>query len=57
VEDLDREVLAALSEHLLLLLTEDLAGSVVRINNAIAYLEFDMGGRYNGLKIIQLLFR
>jgi hypothetical protein len=57
VEDLDREVLAALSEHLFLLLTEDLAGSVMRINNAIAYLEFDMGGRYGGLKVIQLLFR
>jgi hypothetical protein len=57
VENLDREVLAALSEHLFLLLPEDLAGSVVRINDAVAYLELDMWQRYDGFKIIQLLFR
>jgi hypothetical protein len=57
VEDLDREVLAALTEDLLLLLSEDLARPVVWIDDAVAYLELDMWGRICRLKIIQLLFR
>jgi hypothetical protein len=41
VEDLDRQVLALLSEDLLLLLLEDLAGTVVRIDDVVADLEVD----------------
>ena len=42
VEDLDREVLALLAEDLLLLLLEDLAGAVVRIDDVVADLELDV---------------
>jgi hypothetical protein len=57
VEDLDREVLAALTKDLFHLLSEDLAGAVVRIDDAIADLELDVRGGFCRLKIIQLLFR
>jgi hypothetical protein len=49
VEDLD--------QHLLLLLPENFACTVMRIDDAVADLELDMGGRFSRLKIIQLLFR
>ena len=42
VEDLDREVLALLAEHLLLLLLEDLARAVVRVDDVVADLELDV---------------
>jgi hypothetical protein len=57
VEDLDREVLAALAENLFHLLAEDPSGPVVRIDDAVADLELDMRGRHDGLEIIQVLFR
>jgi hypothetical protein len=42
VEDLDGEVLALLTEHLLEFLLEDLARSVVRIDDVVADLELDV---------------
>jgi ABC-type cobalamin transport system permease subunit len=42
VEDLDREVLAHLAEDRLLLLLDDLAGAVVRIDDVVAELELDV---------------
>jgi hypothetical protein len=36
VKDLDREVLARLAEHLLLLLLEDLPGAVMRVDDLVA---------------------
>jgi hypothetical protein len=44
VEDLDRQVLAALAEDLARLLLEDLAGPVVRIDDVVADVEFDLRG-------------
>jgi hypothetical protein len=41
VQDLDGEVLPLLAEDLLLLLLEDLAGSVMRVNDVVADLELD----------------
>jgi hypothetical protein len=41
VEDLDGEVLALLAEDLLLLLPEDLAGPVMRVDDVVADLELD----------------
>jgi hypothetical protein len=41
VEDLDGEVLPLLAEDLLLLLAEDLAGAVVRIDDVVSDLELD----------------
>jgi hypothetical protein len=42
VEDLDGEVLPLLTEHLLALLLQDLAGSVVGIDDVVAELELDV---------------
>jgi hypothetical protein len=42
VEDLDGEVLARLTEDLLDLLLEDLAGAVMRIDDVVADLEPDV---------------
>jgi hypothetical protein len=44
VEDLDREVLAALAEDLARFLLEDLAGPVVRIDDVVADVELDLRG-------------
>jgi hypothetical protein len=44
VEDLDREVLALLAENLLLLLLQDLAGPVMRVDDVIADLVLDLLG-------------
>jgi hypothetical protein len=57
VEDLDREVFAALAQYLLGLLAENLACAVVGVDDAVADLEFDVRGQIGRLKIIQLLFR
>jgi hypothetical protein len=57
VEDLDRQVLTAVAEHLLDLLAKDPARPVMRIDDAIADLELDVRRWGNRLKIIQLLFR
>jgi hypothetical protein len=42
VEDLDRQVLALLAEDLLLLLLQDLAGPVMRVDDVIADLVLDL---------------
>jgi hypothetical protein len=42
VEDLDRQVLTLLAEDLLLLLLQDLAGAVVRIDDLVADLVVDV---------------
>jgi hypothetical protein len=42
VEDLDREVLPLLAEDLLLLLLQDLAGPVMRVDDVIADLVLDL---------------
>jgi len=52
VEDLDRQVLALLAEHLLDLLLEDPAGPVMRIDNGVADLEVDALD-LTGLKALQ----
>jgi hypothetical protein len=58
VKDLDREVLAALAENLLLLLAKHLAGAVVGIDDAVPNLEFDERNRLSSLEILfQVLFR
>jgi hypothetical protein len=44
VEDLDGEVLADLSEHVLVLLLEDRAGTVVGVDDALADLEHEQLG-------------
>jgi hypothetical protein len=41
VEDLDREVLAAFAEDLHLLLLDDLAGTVMGVDDVVAELEVD----------------
>jgi hypothetical protein len=42
VEDLDRQVLALLAEDLLLLLLEDLPGTVVRVDDLVTDLVIDV---------------
>jgi hypothetical protein len=42
VEDLDGEVLLLLTEHLLLLLLEDLTGAVMGVHDVVAELELDV---------------
>jgi hypothetical protein len=42
VEDLDRQILAALAEDLLLLLLDHLAGPVMGIDHMVADLEVDV---------------
>jgi hypothetical protein len=42
VEDLDRQILAPLAEHLHLLLLQHLAGAVVGIDDVVAELELDV---------------
>jgi hypothetical protein len=44
VQDLDREVLAGLAEDLLVLLLDDPAGSVVRVDDGVTDLEVDALG-------------
>jgi hypothetical protein len=43
VKDLDRQVLALLTQYFLLLLLEDLAGAVMRVDDAIADLVVEEG--------------
>jgi hypothetical protein len=58
VQDLDREVLAALTEDLLLLLSEHLAGAMMGIYDVVPHLELDERSRLGGLEILfQVLFR
>jgi hypothetical protein len=55
VKDLDRQVLALLPEDLLLFLLEDLACTVVRVDDVVADLEVDALGLDD--KVLDLLFR
>jgi hypothetical protein len=55
VKDLDRQVLALLPEDLLLLLFEDLACPMVRVDDVVADLEVDALGLDD--KVLDLLFR
>jgi len=55
VEDLDREVLAALAEHLLLLLLQDLARPVVRIDDVVPDLVLDVGRLSGDLEVREIL--
>jgi hypothetical protein len=52
VEDLDREVLPLLAEDLLLLLLQDLAGPVMRVDDVIADLVLDLLRLPRDLKIL-----
>jgi hypothetical protein len=55
VEDLDGEVLALLTEDLLGLLLEDLAGPVVRVHHVVADLELDVLD-LDDLEVLDCLF-
>jgi hypothetical protein len=57
VEDLDRQILAALAEDLLALLAQDSAGAVMRVYDAIADLELNVLRYGDRRQLIQLLFR
>jgi len=56
VKDLDRQVLAPLAEDVLLLLLEDLASPVVRIDDVVADLELDVLDFDRDLEVLELLF-
>jgi hypothetical protein len=56
VEDLDREVLALGAEDLLVLLLEDLAGSVMGVDDVVADLEFDRLDLTGDLEVLQVVF-
>jgi len=56
VEDLDREVLLLLTEDLLALLFEDLAGPVMGIDDVVADLELDQLRLDGDLEVLDLLF-
>jgi hypothetical protein len=55
VEDLDRQVLALLAEHLLHLLLEDLAGPVMGVDDVIADLVLDLRRLTGDLEILDFL--
>jgi hypothetical protein len=56
VEDLDGEVLPLLTEDLLALLLEDLAGAVVGIDDVVAHLECDVLDLDLDLEVLDVLF-
>ena len=57
MQDLDREVLALLAKDVLELLADDLACSVMRVDDVVANLELDMRERLGGIEIlVQVLF-
>jgi len=57
VEDLDGEVLALLTEDLLVLLLDDLARAVVGIDDVVAELEIDVLGNALDVEVLeQILF-
>jgi hypothetical protein len=55
VEDLDREVLPHLAEDLLLLLLDDLAGTVMRVDDVVADLERDALRLAGDVQVLDLL--
>jgi hypothetical protein len=56
VQDLDRQVLALLAEDLLLLLLEDLAGTMVWVDDVVAELELDVLGLTGDLEVLEQCF-
>jgi hypothetical protein len=52
VKDLDREVLAYLTEDVLLLLLDDLAGAMMRIDDVVTDLELDVFGLDGDLEVV-----
>jgi hypothetical protein len=56
VEDLDREVFLRLTEDLLALLLEDLAGPVMGIDDVVADFELDALRLDDDLEVLDLLF-
>jgi hypothetical protein len=54
VEDLDGEVLAHLAEDLLVLLLDDLAGAVMRVDDVVTDLEVDALGLSGDVQILDL---
>jgi hypothetical protein len=54
VEDLDGEVLAGLTEDLLVLLLDDLAGAMMRVDDVVADLEVDALGLSGDVQILDL---
>jgi hypothetical protein len=56
VEDLDREVFLLLTEDLLALLLEDLAGPVMGIDDVVADFELDEFRLHGDLEVLDLLF-
>jgi hypothetical protein len=57
MKDLDGEVLARLTEDLLLLLLDDLTRAMVRVDHVVADLEVDALRLAGDLEILQLLGR
>jgi len=55
VEDLDREVLALLTEDLLVLLLDDLAGAMVRVDDVVTQLELDVLDFSDDLEVFEKL--
>jgi len=55
VEDLDGEVLPRLTEDLLVLLLDDLAGPVMRVDDVVAELELDVLDLADDFKVLQKL--
>jgi hypothetical protein len=56
VEDLDREIFLLLTEDLLALLLEDLAGPVMGIDDVVADFELDEFRLDGDLEVLDLLF-
>jgi hypothetical protein len=54
VQDLDREVLPQAAEYFLLLLLENLAGAVVRVDDLVTDLVSDRGAAVDGYFLILL---
>jgi hypothetical protein len=52
VQDLDRQVLTLFAEDLLLLLLQDLAGPVMRVDDVIADLVLDLLGLPRDLEVL-----
>jgi hypothetical protein len=55
VEDLDREVLALLAEDVLLFLLDDLAGTVVRVDDVVADGEVDALDLAADVQVVELI--
>jgi hypothetical protein len=56
VEDLDRQVLPALAEDLLLLLLQDLTRAVMRVDDVVPDLELDVLELGYQVEVLEILF-